>query len=247
MTGREIMTHIRTLVIAVSLVVALPLFTILGSNQAEAQLGNRNAGFRPEPTRQPSGAKTQPAARPDYRPSQPNQAVTRPAGKPPSASQAPGKRPPGQKPPQATPPIAKPPGHRPPQAKPPIARPPGHRPPNVRPPIARPPGWRPPHWRPPLWRPPSWRPPIYRPPYVRPPHYLWGPYFWYPRWGWYFTATLAGATLVYVQTIPEEKECIPATVDGEKVYICDGVLYRPTYYRDEQVYEIVSEPDEVVE
>lgn len=247
MTGREIMTHIRTLVIAASLLVALPLFTILGSNQAEAQLGNRNAGFRPEPTRQPSGAKTQPAARPDYRPSQPNQAVTRPAGKPPSASQAPGKRPPGQKPPQATPPIAKPPGHRPPQAKPPIARPPGHRPPNVRPPIARPPGWRPPHWRPPLWRPPSWRPPIYRPPYVRPPHYLWGPYFWYPRWGWYFTATLAGATLVYVQTIPEEKECIPATVDGEKVYICDGVLYRPTYYRDEQVYEIVSEPDEVVE
>lgn len=247
MSGRKIMTHIRTLVIAVSLVVALPLFTILGSNQAEAQLGNRNAGFRPEPSRQPSGAKTRPAARPDYKPSQPNQAVTRPAGKPPSASQAPSKRPPGQKPPQATPPVAKPPGHRPPQAKPPIARPPGHRPPNVRPPIARPPGWRPPHWRPPLWRPPTWRPPIYRPPYVRPPHYLWGPYFWYPRWGWYFTATLAGATLVYVQTIPEEKECIPATVDDEKVYICDGVLYRPTYYRDEQVYEIVSEPDEVVE
>ena len=232
MTGREIMTHIRTLVIAVSLVVALPLFTILGSNQAEAQLGNRNAGFRPEPSRQPSGAKTRPAARPDYKPSQPNTAATRPAGKQPSTSHHPGNRPPG---------------HRPPQAKPPIARPPGHRPPNVRPPIARPPGWRPPHWRPPLWRPPSWRPPIYRPPYVRPPHYLWGPYFWYPRWGWYFTATLAGATLVYVQTLPEERECVPVILDNEKVYICDGVLYRPTYYRDEQVYEIVSEPDEVAQ
>lgn len=232
MTGREIMIHIRTLVIAGSLVFALPLFTIIGSNQAEAQVGSRTGGFRPESSRQPSGAKTRPAARPDYRPSQLNKPATRPVGKPPSASQLPSTRPPGQ---------------RPPQVKPPIARPPGHRPPTVRPPIARPPGWRPPHWRPPLWRPPSWRPPIYRPPYVRPPHYFWGPYFWYPRWGWYFTATVAGATLVYVQTLPEEQECIPATVEDEKVYICDGVLYRPTYYRDEQVYEIVSEPDEVVE
>lgn len=232
MTGREIMIHIRTLVIAVSLVFALPLFTITGNNQAEAQVGSRDGGFRPEPSRRPSGAKTRPAARPDYRPSQPHKPATRPAGKPPSASQLPSKRPPGQ---------------RPPQVKPPIAKPPGNRPPTVKPPIARPPGWRPPHWRPPLWRPPSWRPPIYRPPYVRPPHYLWGPYFWYPRWGWYFTASLAGSTLVYVQTLPEEQECIPATVEGEKVYICDGVLYRPTYYRDEQVYEIVSEPDEVVE
>jgi hypothetical protein len=53
--------------------------------------------------------------------------------------------------------------------------------------------------------------------------------------------------LVYVVTPPEEAECIPATVEDEKVYICDGVLYRPTYFRDELVYEIVSEPDEVVE
>ncbi len=237
MTGRRTMAHVRSLGIAVSLVFALPFFINSGINQAEAQVGTRDGGFRPSASRQPTGAKTRPAARPDYKPNKPGRPTTRP----------PNTKPPGQRPPQATQPIAKPPGQRPPQAKPPIARPPGQRPPHVRPPIARPPGWRPPHWRPPLWRPPSWRPPIFRPPYVRPPHYFWGPYFWYPRWGWYFTASIAGATLVYVETLPAEQECIPAAVDGEKVYICDGVLYRPTYYRDEQVYEIVSEPDEVVE
>jgi hypothetical protein len=237
MTAKGIITHTRTLVIAVSLVFTLPLVSIFGGSQAEAQMGKRDMGLRPAPSRQPSGAKTRPAARPDYKPGKPSQ---------------PAARPPAQRPPQATQPIAKPPGQRPPQAtqpivRPPGHRPPGHRPPNVRPPIARPPGWRPPHWRPPLWRPPTWHPPVYRPPYVRPPHYLWGPYFWYPRWGWYFTATVASATLVYVATLPVEQECVPAMVDGEKVYICDGVLYRPTYYRDEQVYEIVSEPDELVE
>ena len=217
MTGGGFMSQFRRLVITASLVSVLPLFMNLSIIQAEAQVGSRDGGFRPEPSRRPSGAKTRPAARPDYKPSRPGKPATRPPGKPPSASHLPSQRPPGQRPPQ------------------------------VKPPIARPPGWRPPHWRPPLWRPPSWRPPIYRPPYHRPPHYLWGPYFWYPRWGWYFTSTVAGATLVYVVTLPEEKECTPATADGEKVYICDGVLYRPTYYRDEQVYEIVSEPDEVVE
>ena len=49
----------------------------------------------------------------------------------------------------------------------------------------------------------------------------------------------------------EQTASVPTDGDSlspdEKVYICDGVLYRPTYYRDEQVYEIVSEPDEVVE
>ena len=237
MSGGKFKTRFRKHLITVTLVFGLPIFTVLSIHQAQAQVGSREGGFRPEPSRQPSGAKTRPAARPDYKPGQPGKPASRPPGKPPSASQLPSQRPPG----------SKPPGQRPPQVKPPVARPPGHRPPNVRPPIARPPGWRPPHWRPPLWRPPSWRPPIYRPPYVRPPHYLWGPYFWYPRWGWYFTATIAGATLVYMEALPQEKECIPASVEGEKVYICDGVLYRPTYYRDELVYEIVSEPDEVVE
>ncbi|MEM6679663.1 MAG: peptidoglycan-binding domain-containing protein [Pseudomonadota bacterium] len=114
----------------------------------------------------------------------------------------------------------------------------------MRPPIAG----RPPHWRPPHWRPPGWRPPPYRPPYVRPPHYIWGPYYYYPSWGWYFTATLAaGATLAYVATLPEDEECERVVSEGETLYVCDGVLYRSTLYRDEQVYEIVSEPDEVVE
>lgn len=111
----------------------------------------------------------------------------------------------------------------------------------------RPPGWRPPHYRPPLWRPPYWRPPYVRPPFHRPPHWHWGHFHWHPRWNWFFTATVAGATLAFVESIPEDQECTQAEVDGEIVYICNGVLYRATYYRDEMVYEIVSEPDEVVE
>lgn len=32
--------------------------------------------------------------------------------------------------------------------------------------------------------------------------------------------------------------------DGETLYNCNGVLYRSTYYQDEQVYEIVSDDPE---
>ena len=43
------------------------------------------------------------------------------------------------------------------------------------------------------------------------------------------------------------KYAMPSVIPG----LCDrpfiGVLYRPTYFRDEHVYEIVSEPDEVVQ
>lgn len=106
----------------------------------------------------------------------------------------------------------------------------------------RPPGWRPPHWRPPYWRPPA-----FRPPYYRPPHYYWGSYYWYPRWGWYFTAAVAGATLVYVATLPEDKGCEKIESDGETLFLCDGVLYRASLYKDEQVYEIVSEPEENID
>ncbi len=112
-----------------------------------------------------------------------------------------------------------------------------------RPPIAG----RPPGWRPPYWRPPAWRPPAFRPPYYRPPHWRWGSYYWYPRWGWYFTAAVAGATLVYVATLPDDNECERIVSDGETLFLCDGVLYRATIYEDEQVYEIVSEPDEVLD
>lgn len=113
-------------------------------------------------------------------------------------------------------------------------------------PIARPPGWRPPGYRPPAWRPPEWRPPAYPPPYPRPPHWYWGDYYWYPAWGWYFTAAVAGATLVYAATLPEE-DCEQVIYEGETLYLCDGVLYRATIHRDEVVYEIVSEPDEALD
>ena len=114
----------------------------------------------------------------------------------------------------------------------------------MRPPIARPPGYRPPGYRPPYWRPPTWRPPYYRPPYIRPPHPVWGGYYWYPRWGWYFTAAVAGGTLAYVLILPDTNPCDQANVDGETVYICDGIVYRPTIYREERVYEVVSSQED---
>ncbi|MEM6488773.1 MAG: peptidoglycan-binding domain-containing protein, partial [Pseudomonadota bacterium] len=76
---------------------------------------------------------------------------------------------------------------------------------------------------------------------------IWGSYYWYPRWGWYFTATVASATLVYVATLPDDKACEAVTSEGETLYVCDGVLYRATLYENEKVYEIVSEPEEEVD
>ncbi|MEO0990453.1 MAG: peptidoglycan-binding domain-containing protein [Pseudomonadota bacterium] len=85
-------------------------------------------------------------------------------------------------------------------------------------------------------------PPPPPPPIYTYPTY-WGSPFWYPSWGWYFTASVASATLVYVATLPTEKGCEEVRSGSETLYACDGVLYRPTYYEDERVYEIVSDPD----
>jgi hypothetical protein len=109
--------------------------------------------------------------------------------------------------------------------------------------VARPPGYRPPGWRPPYTRPPYYRPPYYRPPYYRPPDPRWGNYYYNPNWGWYFTAALVGSTLIYAATLPEDKECEKVRSEGETLYSCDGVLYRATSYKDQQVYEIVSDPE----
>lgn len=44
--------------------------------------------------------------------------------------------------------------------------------------------------------------------------------------------------------LPDDKDCQKVVEDGETLYLCDGVLYRSTYYEDERVYEIVSDaPD----
>lgn len=92
-----------------------------------------------------------------------------------------------------------------------------------------------------MHRPPGYRPPYYRPPYYRPPHPSWGNYYWGPSWGWFFTAAVVGSTLVYVTSLPSDKNCQTVKDGGETLYLCDGVLYRSTYYKDEQVYEIVSD------
>ena len=55
---------------------------------------------------------------------------------------------------------------------------------------------------------------------------------------------MAGSTLVYVTSLPSDKNCQKVTENGETLYLCDGVLYRATYHDDQQVYEIVSDPEE---
>ncbi|MEP2533696.1 peptidoglycan-binding domain-containing protein [Shimia sp.] len=58
---------------------------------------------------------------------------------------------------------------------------------------------------------------------------------------------MAGSTLVYIANLPEDQECEKVQDDGETLYLCDGVLYRATYYQDKQVYEIVSDAEEEAE
>lgn len=48
--------------------------------------------------------------------------------------------------------------------------------------------------------------------------------------------------MVYTTSLPTDKDCQKVTEEGETLYLCDGVLYRSTYYEDEKVYEIVSDP-----
>ncbi|MBK0399123.1 peptidoglycan-binding protein [Limibaculum sp. M0105] len=194
--------------------------------------GGGGGGFGARPYQPPRGAKigsprpSRPAA--GTRPSRPEVGTlpTQPSGRP----DRPGINPPGG---VSTLPARPGTGDRPVRPSHPIARPPG----------GRPPGGRPPGWKPPGSRPPGWRPPPYDPPYYRPPHWHWGDYYWWPAWGWYFTGAIAGATLVYVASLPSE--CEKVLYEGETLYLCDGVLYRATYYKDEMVYEIVS--DETVQ
>lgn len=96
-----------------------------------------------------------------------------------------------------------------------------------------------------MHRPPGWRPPYFPPPYIRPPHWRWGRYYWHPGWGWYFTAAVGAATLVYVATLPDNRGCEEVRFEGETLILCDGVLYRPFRFADDWVYEIVSEAGQV--
>ncbi len=55
---------------------------------------------------------------------------------------------------------------------------------------------------------------------------------------------MAGGTLAYVLSLPDSDPCERVVIDGETVYYCNGVTYRPTVYRDERVYEIVSSKED---
>ncbi|MEX2517984.1 MAG: peptidoglycan-binding protein [Paracoccaceae bacterium] len=139
----------------------------------------------------------------------------------------PGRRPPAVDRPDRRPGARPSAGHRPPRAGRPDRHYSGHH------------GHR--RWRAPLWRDRGWRPHHHRPPYYRRPHPYWGAYSYSPFWGWYFTAPLAAATLVYVVDLPQRAPCETFSINGERLIDCDGVLYRPSQYRDSRVYEIVSD------
>ncbi len=202
------------------------------------------------PQVKPAPPKTRPAT-PTTRPSQPQTRPSAPATKPAQTPSRPAATLPGGGAPQVRPAPGKPEGVRPelpnrPQAgvKPADRRPGGARPPGQRPPGAKPPGHgKPPGWHPPHHRPPNWRPPYHRPPYHRPPHWHWGSYHWHSDWGWFFTAVIVGSTLAFVTSIDDDG-CEKIQDGGETLYLCDGVLYRSTYYQDERVYEIVSDPSD---
>ena len=249
------------LLMFLALGLVVPMGDIAQVDLDDKLLAQKAGGFRAKVSRRPTGARsrtkqaTRPSTRPTTRPAP--RPSTRPAARPSKPEATRPSRPNTSRPSRPTygpadtgsQSVSRP-ANRPANAAAsstrvrPVARPSRR----VGRPITRPAGWRPPYYRPPLWRPPLWRPPYYPPPYVRPPHWNWGDYYWGPRWGWYFTAALATSTLEYVATLPDEgDECERAELEGETVYICDGVLYRATYYKDEQVYEIVSEPDEVVD
>jgi hypothetical protein len=195
------------------------------------------------PAARPSVPQARPA-QPQVRPAQPQARPSVPQAKPAQTPSRPQAGLPGSGTPQVRPAPGRPEGARPelpnrPQAG---ARPADRRPPGTRPPGQRPPGQgKPPGWHPPHHRPPNWRPPYHRPPYHRPPHYHWGHYHWHPTWGWFFTAVIVGSTLAFVADIDDDG-CERIQDSGETLYLCDGVLYRSTYYQDERVYEIVSDP-----
>jgi peptidoglycan hydrolase-like protein with peptidoglycan-binding domain len=54
---------------------------------------------------------------------------------------------------------------------------------------------------------------------------------------------VAGSTLVYVTSLPD-KSCEKVKDGSETLYLCDGVLYRPTYHDDTQVFEVVTPTNE---
>ena len=51
--------------------------------------------------------------------------------------------------------------------------------------------------------------------------------------------------MVYTNSLPADIQCQKIIEDDETLYLCDGVMYRATYYQDEKVYEIVSDPPAV--
>ena len=94
-------------------------------------------------------------------------------------------------------------------------------------------------WRRHGWRSSSWRAPYYEPPHYREPHRLWGESYYHERWGWYYTDVVNQSTLVFVDREPGN--CDYVEYQDDILLECDKVLYRPSTYKGQQVFEIVDD------
>ena len=94
-------------------------------------------------------------------------------------------------------------------------------------------------WRRHGWRSSSWRAPYYDPPRYREPHSLWGKSYYHERWGWYYSDVVNQSTLVFVDREPDN--CDYIEYQDDILLECDRVLYRPSTYKGQTVYEIVDD------
>ena len=89
------------------------------------------------------------------------------------------------------------------------------------------------------WRSSSWKASYYEPPSYRAPHSLWGKSHYHEKWGYYYTDVVNQSTLVFVDREPDN--CDYVEYDGDILLECDRVLYRPSSYKGQRVYEIVDD------
>ena len=94
-------------------------------------------------------------------------------------------------------------------------------------------------WRRHGWRSSSWQAPYYEPPQYREPHSLWGKSHYHEKWGWYYSDVVNESTLVFVDSEPDN--CDYIEYQDDILLECDKILYRPSSYKGQQVFEIVDD------
>lgn len=94
-------------------------------------------------------------------------------------------------------------------------------------------------WRQHGWRSSSWKATYYEPPSYREPHSLWGQSHYHDTWGWYYYDIVNQSTFVFVDREPDN--CDYIEYQDDILLECDKVLYRPSSYKGQKVFEIVDD------